>query len=69
MKTITIRKDERYGQWSVIGEARVRDKWGARFLRVRCDCGTRGLVRINNLRQGLSLSCGKSRHRKWEASQ
>ncbi len=68
MTLIPIRKDQRFGHWSVVGEAKERDKHGGRFLRVRCDCGSRGVVRMNNLRQGLSLSCGRPRHRKWEAS-
>ncbi len=43
----------KYGRWTVVQEHAARDK-----DLCRCDCGTEKLVFRQNLRRGLTLSCG-----------
>lgn len=46
----------RFGRWTVIAPAQRRNR--AMFWECRCDCGTVRDVRENNLKQGISKSCG-----------
>lgn len=46
----------RYGRWTVTGDAPAI-QWNKRVVCV-CDCGTEKVVNLNNLRRGLSKSCG-----------
>lgn len=47
----------RFGRWTVIGEQVITSS-GQYCHLCRCDCGTERLVRSNDLRRGLSKSCG-----------
>lgn len=61
MKTITLKEGERFGRLTVICEVEPK-KYGKR-CRVRqflckCDCGNKTIVNMNNLRNGITRSCG-----------
>lgn len=51
---------KKYGRWTPIECRRGADLGGKRFYRwlCRCDCGTVRLVYEQNLKRGLSKSCG-----------
>lgn len=52
---------ERYGRWTVIKDSpTVKDKSGYyhRMAECKCDCGKVKIVRVNNLYNGTSKSCG-----------
>lgn len=54
---IAIEPGSRFGRWTVIGKQIITSS-GQYCHPCRCDCGTEKLVRSNDLRQGLSQSCG-----------
>lgn len=61
MKTIALKEGERFGRLTVICEVEPK-KYGKR-CRVRqflckCDCGNKTIVNMNNLRNGITRSCG-----------
>ena len=48
-----------FGRWTVLGEPRrSKVKWKGMVVPVRCQCGTKKLLREYNLRNGLTRSCG-----------
>lgn len=47
----------RFGRWTVFGDDRV-DSGGNRTFLCKCDCGTFSHVNLNNMRRGLTTSCG-----------
>lgn len=55
-RKIPIVIGQRFGRWTVTGEA-PSTAW-ARRVAVRCDCGTETMATFKNLRRGTSVSCG-----------
>ena len=55
-KKIIIKEGDRFGQLVVLREG--QQKKGMRKFVCRCDCGKIKSVYLNNLRRGLTLSCG-----------
>lgn len=47
----------RYGRWTVLNHS-DQDKFGGKRIYCLCDCGKRKMVLGNNLKRGLSKSCG-----------
>lgn len=61
MKTIILKEGERFGRLTIIREVEPK-KYGKRgnirqFL-CKCDCGNETIVGMNNLRNGVTRSCG-----------
>lgn len=52
----------RFNFWEVIGKEVVIDN--NKFLMCRCECGTEKLVRLKNLKSGISRNCGCVRNNK-----
>lgn len=59
---ITDITGQKFGLWTVIGFAEVKD--GHSFWRCRCDCGNEAIVRGSSLKQGRSKSCGCDREKR-----
>ena len=53
---------ERYGRWTVIGEAPQLAS-PAQRVSVRCDCGCEKVVRLERLESNASTSCGCTREK------
>ncbi len=62
VKPVTV--GDRYGEWTVIGEAEARGR--QKYHLCRCSCGTEREVADNALKSSLSWSCGCKRGRKRE---
>src|SRR3990167_560000 len=56
MKSIKIRKGDRFGRWTVLRE--VDGHNAHRMVECRCDCGTTKVRGLNSIRRGASQSCG-----------
>lgn len=65
MKVDTIKRGNRYSQWTIVSESTAKtDKRGQRvrsFL-CRCDCGAERIVGGNTLLSGNSKGCGCTRN-------
>lgn len=48
---------QRFGRWTVIAHA-GRSKYNQALWLCQCDCGVQNIVLSNNLRKGISKSCG-----------
>jgi hypothetical protein len=48
----------KFGRWRVLAISTRRDRSGHTLWRSRCDCGSEGFVRGDNLRRGGSTNCG-----------
>lgn len=60
-KRIEINPGDRYGMLTIVKET-TPDKYFRKFI-CRCDCGNESNVYIQNLRSGLTQSCGCRRDR------
>lgn len=54
---IRIEAGARYGRWTVV-VSRAPEGGGPTVADVKCDCGSVGTVIAQNLKRGLSMSCG-----------
>ena len=54
---LKISNGTRYGRWTLINEASNATNQDRRFECI-CDCGNKGIVRLADLRNGHSKSCG-----------
>lgn len=55
---------QRFGKLTAISPVRSN---GVTFWNCRCDCGNMVVARLNNLRQGLTQSCGCARIKKYQS--
>lgn len=53
---VNVKIGDKYGRWTVVGD-RIRQK-NRTYYFCRCSCGTEKYVEYQNLRSGISTSCG-----------
>lgn len=56
MRRLIVSNGDVFGRWTVVREAEKVGPW--RNFECECECGTLRTVAMNNLRRGLSRSCG-----------
>lgn len=59
-RSVLVSPGDRYGRWTVIGEAAPHQQRGGqvrRMVNVRCGCGHQSIAWLNHLRSGHSTQC------------
>lgn len=59
----TLCHGARFGLWTVLTPNAGKGRRGQRMCKVRCDCGTERNIPANEVRRGVSKSCGCARRK------